>query len=192
MLPSGVRLHPLVTHPDHRGTFTEVFRETWLPGVEPVQWNFVRSAPGSLRGVHVHVVHEDVFVLLEGRATIGMRDLRAGSPTVGLATTLDVSADALTVVVVPRGVLHGLLFHEPSILLVGVTGYYQTTDDLECLWSDPDLGIPWPVEPTLVSERDAAAPPFSVLIEKLRPYQPFGNAAEPTAAEPAPPSGPPG
>ena len=36
-LPAGVGSHPLVPHPDARGTFTEIFRKEWGFGVEPLQ-----------------------------------------------------------------------------------------------------------------------------------------------------------
>jgi dTDP-4-dehydrorhamnose 3,5-epimerase-like enzyme len=48
---------------DLRGNLTELFREEWQCGVEPVQWNVARSARGSLRGVHVHALHDDPIVL---------------------------------------------------------------------------------------------------------------------------------
>src|SRR3972149_1059 len=48
-LPAGVRLLPLQMNRDDRGVFTEVFRRSWDTGIEPVQWNFVRSQAGGLR-----------------------------------------------------------------------------------------------------------------------------------------------
>ncbi len=187
MLPAGVQLHPLQSHDDHRGNMTEAFREEWTDGVEPVQWNFFRSAAGVLRGVHVHVVHDDVALVLEGRATLGLRDVREDSPSYGTTVALDLSGAARTSVVIPHGVLHGFLFREPTTLLVGVTSYYDPADDFECLWSDPELGIPWPDMPSLVSDRDRAAPPFSALLERIRPWQPFGpdRAAETVRLEQA-------
>src|SRR3989304_9839168 len=82
-LPAGVRLLPLQMNRDDRGVFTEVFRRSWDTGIEPVQWNFVRSQAGVLRGGHVHVRPVDYLIVLEGRASIGLRDLRRGSPPGG-------------------------------------------------------------------------------------------------------------
>lgn len=189
MLPAGVQLHPLQTNSDHRGTMAEVFRIEWSNGVEPVQWNLFQSAAGALRGVHVHVVHDDVAIVLEGRATLGLRDVRQASPTHGMTVALEVSGAARTSVVIPHGILHGFLFREPTTLLVGVTRYYDPADDLECLWSDPELGIPWPDVPTLVSDRDRAAPPFSALLERVRPWQPFASDGWSSGAAPEPAGG---
>jgi len=183
MVPAGFELRPLESHQDDRGSFTEVFRESWWPGVEPVQWNVVRSTAGTLRGLHVHVVHQDVYILAQGSATLGLRDVRNGSPTEGCAVTVRLTGSELTVAVIPRGVLHGIVFDEPSLLVVGVTSYYDPADDIECLWSDPALGIDWPQPPTVISERDAAAPPLSVVLEQLQLWQPIGG--EPSSQAPA-------
>ena len=48
----------------------QVFRREWQPGIHPVQWNAVQSEANVLRGVHVHVVQEDYFVLLKGGQTL--------------------------------------------------------------------------------------------------------------------------
>jgi dTDP-4-dehydrorhamnose 3,5-epimerase len=181
MIPVGVEIHTLTGNSDARGTMTEVFREEWSGGVEPVQWNLFRSRAGSMRGVHVHIAHEDVMVVVEGKVTLGLRDLRSGSPTDGVVVAFELSGGAASFVVVPRGVLHGLLFLEPTTLLVGVTSYYDPDDDIGCLWSDPDLNIPWPQAPTLVSDRDRAAPSFRSLLARVAPWQPFDTVGPLTA-----------
>ena len=92
-----------------------------------------------------------------------------------MAATLELSGGAHRYLIIPRGVLHGFVFHDPTLLLVGVTEYYDPTDDVGCLWSDPELGIDWPTPPSFVSERDRAAPPFRALLDELAPWQPFSR-----------------
>ena len=111
MLPSGVTLTALTPHIDERGVFTELFRGSWELGVSPVQWNSVSSKANVLRGVHAHVRHADYLTLAVGRATIGLYDLRPGSPTEGLGTTVELDANAPTALVIPVGVAHGFYFH---------------------------------------------------------------------------------
>ncbi|HEY7705195.1 MAG TPA: dTDP-4-dehydrorhamnose 3,5-epimerase family protein [Acidimicrobiia bacterium] len=164
----------LTMFPDDRGVFTELYRESWGVGVSPVQWNVVRSNRGVLRGVHVHPTHDDYLTVVSGRATVGLRDLRRASPTEGIATTVDLAGEALSSIVIPHGVAHGFLFHEPSIHVYAVSHYWDTDDELACVWSDPDLGIDWPFEPTYISERDAEAQTFSQLLAVLEPLQPIG------------------
>jgi dTDP-4-dehydrorhamnose 3,5-epimerase len=167
----GVRLHSLTPHRDRRGSFTEMFRNEWPSGVRPVQWNVLRSEPGALRGMHVHHRHEDFQVLVSGRATIALSDLRRGQPRRGV--TFEVTADDLVGVVVPRGVAHGFYFHEPSIFVVGVTCTYDPDDDIEIHHADPELGLTWPDGPLIVSERDSAAPSLGEVLPRLERYQPF-------------------
>ncbi|MDG1473927.1 MAG: dTDP-4-dehydrorhamnose 3,5-epimerase family protein, partial [Porticoccaceae bacterium] len=37
------------------------------------------------------------------------------------------------------------------------TDFYDSTDEGSILWSDPDLGIQWPVQNPIVSAKDAVA-----------------------------------
>src|SRR5688500_16942677 len=90
---SDVQVHPLVSHQDDRGALIELFRSSWHSALKPVQWNFTASNEGVLRGVHVHVRHHDYLVVLTGRASVGLRDLRRGSPTEGLSTLVPMGGD---------------------------------------------------------------------------------------------------
>jgi dTDP-4-dehydrorhamnose 3,5-epimerase len=179
-LPDGVALRPLTMNRDSRGSFTEVFREEWDTGLSPVQWNAVSSAAGTLRGVHVHIRHDDYLLVLKGRASVGLRDLRRDSPTHGMSVVAELSEDPLTAIVIPHGIAHGFYFHEPSLHLYAVSDYWAVDDELACHWSDPALEISWPAEPRLVSARDAIAPPLRQLIGELELLQPTGGLASPT------------
>jgi dTDP-4-dehydrorhamnose 3,5-epimerase len=154
MLPEGVAAHPLDPHRDERGVFTELFRESWGLSVAPVQWNAVRSEANVLRGVHAHWRHSDYLTLVAGRATIGLHDLREGSPTEGLGATVELAAESASALVIPTGVAHGFYFHEPSIHVYAVTHDWDPADELGCRWDDPKLRIPWPCDDPLLSDRD--------------------------------------
>lgn len=160
-------------HRDQRGVFTEIFRQEWDTGIAPVQWSFSHSEPGTLRGVDVHVRHDEYFILVQGRASVGLRDLRRGSSTEGLAMLITLSGDRLAGLTVPRGVAHGLFFHEACALIHSSSQHWDPSDYLACHWTDPALGIPWPVSTAEVSPRQAAAPPLSELLAQLEPFQPI-------------------
>lgn len=172
-LPQGVRHVPLRAHADHRGVFTEIYRAEWFDGPDMLQWNAVRSEAGVLRGVHVHHRHHDVLTVVQGRASIGLQDLRTDSPTHGLATLVPLVADEPAVLTIPPGVAHGFLFHEPSIHVYGVSHYFDPRDELGCRWDDPDVTIPWPVETATLSKRDERA---GTLAEMIARYE-AGSAA---------------
>jgi dTDP-4-dehydrorhamnose 3,5-epimerase len=174
-LPHGVNYRKLAMHPDDRGVFTEVFRASWDTGITPLQWNVVSSQPGVLRGVHVHIRHTDYLTVLKGRATIGVRDLRNGSPTEGMATVVEMCADDLAAITTPPGVAHGFYFHEPSVHMYSVSHYWDLADELGCLWSDPALEIPWPMKEANVSPRDATAQSLAALMQEIAIHQPIGG-----------------
>ena len=71
-LPAGCAIHDLTTHSDERGALTEIFRKEWRTRIDPVQWNFVNSAPNVLRGVHVHVLHADYLVCTGGSMLLAL------------------------------------------------------------------------------------------------------------------------
>ena len=172
-LPAGTLLRPLKTHADDRGAFTELHRREWGTGVEPIQWNAVWSEEGVLRGVHVHIRHDDYLTVPVGRASVGLRDLRRGSPTEGLAALVELGREQPAALVIPRGVAHGFYFHEPSLHVYAVSEYWDADDELACHWADPELSIAWPSATAFVSDRDRDAQPLSALLAELEPSQPL-------------------
>jgi dTDP-4-dehydrorhamnose 3,5-epimerase len=172
-LPDGTSVRPLEPHLDDRGSFTELFRAEWPTGVAPIQWNAVRSDAGVFRGVHVHLRHDDYLTVLAGRAAVGLRDLRRGSPSEGLSALVELRGDQPAAIVIPHGVAHGFYFPEPSLHVYAVTEYWDLDDELSCRWDDPALEIAWPVSSAQVSQRDAASPPLQVLLDQLEPSQPI-------------------
>lgn len=165
----GVQIQRLEMHCDSRGCFTEVFSDRWNLGLNPRQWSVAHSKAAVLRGMYLHRRHDEFFLLLSGKCSVGLYDLRDDSPTRQQSMLIDLSADHLTYVYFPQGILHGWYFQEFSIHLQAVSepySEYHPDDDFGCHWSDPELGITWPQGPKLVSERSAALPPLKVLRER--------------------------
>jgi len=166
-VPEGVRIDKLETHADDRGALTEIFRCSWQPALELIQWNAVSSRPEVLRGVHLHVLHDDYLVLLQGRMLLGLHDLRPDSSTARCSALVELAPGAAQIAYVPRGVAHGFYFPEPSYHVYGVTHYWDPADELGCRWDDPDLEIPWPPIAPAISARDAALPPLRALRARI-------------------------
>lgn len=167
-LPHDLRLTPLTPHRDDRGTFTELYRKEWETGVAPVQWNAVHTEAGVLRGVHVHPRHDDYLTVVRGRATVGLRDLREGSPSEGSAACVELRGEQPTAISIPHGVAHGFYFHEPSTHIYAVSHYWDMADELGCRWDDPGLEIPWPQDDARISPRDEELPPLQKLLTELQ------------------------
>lgn len=163
-----VRITPLKRHEDDRGALTEIFRANWPTGTDPVQWNMVRSQPGTMRGFHVHATHTDYLLIAEGAMFLGMRDLRKGSPTAGMVDTLTITAEEPFAVTLPTGIGHGFCFVQPSMHIYAVSHYWDMADEFACRFDDPEIGIDWPVASPLLSPRDDAA---GTLAEMIAAYE---------------------
>lgn len=151
----GVLRRALTVHADARGSFTELFRASMMPpGTDPfVQANLSRSAQGVLRGMHFHRRQSDLWIVAEGRAFVGLAQLR----TARFATeTMELGAgDA---VLIPPLVAHGFYALEDLALIYLVTNEYDGTDELGFAWDDPAAAIPWPASQPVLSERDQRNP----------------------------------
>ncbi len=167
----GVVVLELEMHRDDRGHVTELFGADWpeLAGFEPVQWHVLASRTGALRGMHAHARHDDLKVLVDGRVAVGLADLRRDSPSAGRSELLELSDEEYAAVLIPAGVAHGVFSLTGSLVLVGVTRAYDGSDEYECAWNDPGLGIDWPGEAMLLSERDRRAGSLAALRAALRP-----------------------
>ena len=178
---AGVRLFRPAPIEDRRGSLVELCRLSWLGDTAIVQWNVVASGPNVLRGMHWHNLHWDLIAAVQGRLVVGLADLRIGSPTELVAELIEVDAGAPASVLIPPGVAHG--FHSPdgSIVLYGVSRYWDPADELGVHFDDPALSLDWRLPPDgpVLSERDASQPPLSAT--GARPRWP----GEPEAAGPA-------
>jgi dTDP-4-dehydrorhamnose 3,5-epimerase len=168
LLPDGVCVRPLHDRVDARGRLLEAYRSEWPTGFAPAQWNVVHTVAGSLRGPHVHPVHDDYVVLVSGRTAVGLRDVRPGSVTEGCVVLLDLHGPSS--VTIPHGVLHGIAYLEDSLEVVALSHPFDGRDDLRCRFDDPELGIDWPVS-AQVSAADLAAGSFRDLVRDYAAHE---------------------
>jgi dTDP-4-dehydrorhamnose 3,5-epimerase len=178
----GVRISRLDRRHDGRGSFREAWRASWYqPGADEgsgpapgfVQANVSESAPGVLRGLHLHRRQVDHWVVLAGRAFVALVDVRARLVDGGAVAveTHELSADDW--LGIPPGVAHGFLALEPLLLLYLVSAEYDGSDELGFAWDDPAVAVPWPGSPgspdgrPTLSERDRHAPSLATLLEGL-------------------------
>jgi dTDP-4-dehydrorhamnose 3,5-epimerase len=164
-----VRLEPIG---DERGRFMETYRSSWLPFAAPmVQANRSESAARVLRGLHYHRRQADLWYVQSGRVTTVLLDTRVGSPTEGKHLGLQQGGGEELVVYIPEGVAHGFYAHEQAVMTYLVTGEYDGSDELGIAWNDPDLGIDWPDEDPILSDRDRRNPRLAeVSADRRVPY----------------------
>lgn len=162
----GVTFVPFETRDDHRGDLTEIFRASWLPELETIQWNVVRSSPGTLRGVHCHWTHTDYLTVVDGELILGLVDVRRTSPTFGRTELHRIPALSVGVEV-PVGVAHGFTFEVSTTMVYAVSHYWNLDDEYGCRWDDPELDIDWSISDPVLSDRDATAGSFAEMVESV-------------------------
>ena len=151
---------------DHRGTFRELWhaeRYAELALRERfVQDNVSVSRPGVLRGLHAqHPRPQGKLVsVLQGAVYDVAVDVRRGSPTFGQWTGEHLGADDGRQMYVPPGFAHGFVVvsEVEAVVLYKCTEFYAAGSDLAIAWNDPAIGVEWPVERPILSEKDASAP----------------------------------
>lgn len=160
---AGARLLELITHGDERGSFTEVYRRSWIPeGGEMVQGNLSFSRAGTLRGLHFHRRQADYWCVVQGTALVGLYDLRKGSPTEGRKAEVWLSEDGKRhTLYIPRGVVHGFHADTDLHLYYLVDEYHTGDDEFGIAWDDPEISIAWPRRDPILSERDRSNPSLS-------------------------------
>ena len=87
-------------------------------------------------------------------------DLRRDSPHFGNWIGVTLSAENKRQLWIPEGFAHGfLVVSESAEVLYKTTEYWLPEGDRSLLWSDPTIGIEWPLDGMpLLAEKDAAAP----------------------------------
>ena len=74
---------------------------------------------------------------------------------------------------IPRGMAHGYCtLTEHAEVLYKVDSAYAPDHEGGINWDDPDIGIDWPVETPLISEKDANQPSFKSFCEKFTALNP--------------------
>jgi len=162
----GVLVLILKLHEDERGFFTELFNDQCYRDAGIVgpwtQDNLSRSAKGVLRGLHFQHPHPQgkLVTVLSGSAFDVAVDIRKGSPTFGRWVGRELSSTNRHQLWVPPGCAHGFLAlsEDTEIYYKCSHSPWKPSDDRVLRWDDPDIGINWPMAPTVISNRDLRAP----------------------------------
>lgn len=170
---------------DSRGFFSRTFDADAArdAGIDPdgfVQDSLSRSRRGVVRGLHVRVGEgEDKLVRCSAGAVFDVVvDLRPGSPTRLRWETFDLTGENQVSIFVPRGCAHGFqALTDPSDTSYRISRRHDPAEDLTIAHDDPRLAIPWPLEVTLMSDADRAAPPLDDLEDRLALIRPWAGSS---------------
>lgn len=155
---------------DERGFFARTWCERELSerGLESrlaqcsISWNRHRH---TLRGLHYQAApHEEVKLV---RCTSGsihdvIVDIRPDSPTFKKWFGVVLSAENRRALYIPAGFAHGFLsVAENSEVLYQISAFHHPESARGLRWNDPAFAIDWPVDPAVISDRDAGYPDFT-------------------------------
>jgi len=151
---------------DERGFFSETYSEPiWhQAGFTDrfVQDNLSLSKKGTLRGMHYQLAPHGMGKLV--RAVTGAVfdvgvDLRRGSPTFGQWIGRELTPDNRLAVWLPAGFAHGFVaLEDDSLVYYKCNACHCVEAERSLNYNDPDVGIEWPLQPSIVSTKDASAP----------------------------------
>lgn len=154
---------------DERGFFARTWcQETAdLLGLEThfdqcsISYNILK---GTLRGMHLQRDPYGEAKLV--RCTRGvvydvLLDLRPHSATFKNWVGVELSADNYQMVYIPPGIAHGFItLADDSEVFYQISKPYRPEASIGVRWNDPAFSISWPIEPTVLSERDKSYSEF--------------------------------
>lgn len=163
----GVVIVDLDPVADERGSFArlhcpEEFAAAGHP-FAPLQTSLSRNLKAAtLRGLHYEATpHEEAKLVRATRGAIFdvAVDLRPDSPTYRRWTGTELSAENGRALLIGRGMAHGFVtLRDDTDVLYQIDRIFEPGHGRGARWNDPAFDIQWPVNPQIMSERDATFP----------------------------------
>ena len=147
----GLKIITPAVFGDERGYFMETYNYNDFKeaGIDQVQDNQSASKRGVLRGLHFQINYpQDKLVrVVNGEVFDVAVDLREGSKTYGKWYGVHLSAENKKQFFIPKNFAHGfLVLSDYAEFAYKCTDFYHPNDEGGLLWSDPDIGVKWPLQ----------------------------------------------
>jgi dTDP-4-dehydrorhamnose 3,5-epimerase len=148
---------------DERGFFSRLWSEEEFAkqGLTPrvVQCNTsFNKRRGTLRGMHYQVSpHEEAKLVrcIKGAIYDVIVDLRTDSESFHKWIAVELTAQNRRMLFIPAGCAHGFqTLEDDTEVTYQMSEYYHPESACGLRWNDPALGIDWPLEVTVISQRD--------------------------------------
>ena len=159
----GAYLIELEKHGDERGYFGRTFckREFEEIGLNTdwVQCNTsFNQLKGTLRGMHYQEApFEEIKLVRCTRGSIFdvIIDLRPKSPTFSRYAANTLTVEDGNMHYIPKGFAHGFItLEDETEVFYQMSEYYSPEHGRGVRWNDPAFGIQWPVEVSMISDKD--------------------------------------
>ncbi|MEU5689389.1 dTDP-4-dehydrorhamnose 3,5-epimerase [Streptomyces venezuelae] len=170
----GAFLFEPTPYADERGFFSRTFDADVVRsvGLDPhafVQDSLSRSARGVLRGMHLRSGAGEAKLVRcsYGKIFDVVVDLRKDSPTYLGRAFFELSDETQLTLYIPAGCAHGF----QALTGTADTSYrinrpHDPAEDVTIAFDDPELAIPWPLPPAMMSRRDREAPSLAEVLKQ--------------------------
>ncbi len=174
-LPGVFFIEPVVFE-DNRGFFMETYHHERYRqgGIDPtfVQDNYSHSRQGILRGLHYQLKNPQakLVYVITGEIFDVAVDVRRGSPTFGEWVGMRLSQENKRQMYIPQGFAHGFcVLSKTADVMYKCTDLYVPGDEHGILWSDPTVGIIWPIKTPILSDKDSQNPQLGKISKEFLP-----------------------
>jgi len=168
---SDVKLIRRKVFSDDRGFFSELYRKSLYEemgiSVNFVQDNHSFSAYGTIRGMHFQSFpgQAKLVSVVVGTIYDVYVDIRKGSPTFGQWGARELDAQKHEQLYIPVGFAHGFaVLSDTAHVIYKVSSDYDPKNEKSFRYDDPAVGIVWPIDSPVLSERDQTAPLLSEVL----------------------------
>ena len=170
----GVVLIEPDVYGDDRGFLVETYRDDlWRElgiDLQFSQHNHSRSVKGTLRGLHFQTDPGQAKLVRAsaGRIFDVAVDLRRGSPTFGQWEGHELDDERHHQLLIPVGFGHGFcVLSDHADVDYQLSSHYDPATEAGVAWDDPEIGVEWPIDEPLLSERDRSAPRLAEVADDL-------------------------
>lgn len=152
---------------DNRGYFTRLFCKEELEK-HNLNGKLIQSSlsfnkkKGTLRGMHFQkppFEEEKMVRCIKGTVFDVIVDIRPTSATYLKWESVELSEKNNIMLYIPKGVAHGFqALEDESILIYFMTEKFCSHSSSGFFYADPNIGISWPMEEKIMSEKDKKLP----------------------------------
>lgn len=159
---------------DHRGFFMETYHIEKFQmggiGCKFVQDNHAKSGKNTLRGLHYQVKYPQAKLMqcIAGEIFDVAVDLRKNSPYFGKWVGEILNDKNRHQLFIPTGFAHGYyVISETAEITYKCSEIYHSEDEKGIKWDSPEIGIDWPCENPILSEKDKSFSEFFLPTSQL-------------------------
>ena len=160
---------------DARGWFMETWSKAKFEAAG-LHFDFVQdnqsfsAQKGTLRGLHYQLnpmAQAKLVRCTRGELLDVAVDIRKDSPQFGKWTSAILTAENKRQLLIPRGFAHGFITLTDNVeVQYKADNFYAPQCEGNIRWDDPQIGIDWKIEPTILADKDANAPFLKDRIER--------------------------